>query len=126
MSEPTQPLADITVLDLSQVYNGPYAAFLMANAGAEVIKVEPPGGEFLRLHAAVDLEPAQGLGEVAPAREGPLRPGWAPHLAQPPLRSEDQPQALQVPAGARQQTARHVRSSASSGPAARKVPPDER
>jgi formyl-CoA transferase len=38
----------VRVLDLSQVYNGPYATFLMANAGAEVIKVEPPGGEFLR------------------------------------------------------------------------------
>ena len=48
MSVPEQPLAGITVLDLSQVYNGPYATFLLANAGAEVIKVEPPGGEFLR------------------------------------------------------------------------------
>lgn len=43
-----QPLAGITVLDLTQVYNGPYATYLMANAGADVIKVEPPGGEFLR------------------------------------------------------------------------------
>ncbi len=42
------PLEGIRVLDLSQVYNGPYAAYLMALAGADVIKVEPPGGEFLR------------------------------------------------------------------------------
>lgn len=42
------PLAGITVIDLSHVYNGPYATFLMAMAGAEVIKVEPPGGEHLR------------------------------------------------------------------------------
>jgi formyl-CoA transferase len=42
------PLSGITVLDLSHVYNGPYAAFLMAMAGAEVIKVEPLGGEHLR------------------------------------------------------------------------------
>ena len=42
------PLAGITVIDLSHVYNGPYAAFLMAMAGAEVIKVEPRGGEHLR------------------------------------------------------------------------------
>lgn len=43
-----QPLDGIRVLDLTQIYNGPYATFLMAMAGAEVIKVEPPGGEFLR------------------------------------------------------------------------------
>jgi formyl-CoA transferase len=42
------PLAGITVIDLSHVYNGPYATFLMAMAGAEVIKVEPRGGEHLR------------------------------------------------------------------------------
>jgi formyl-CoA transferase len=43
-----QPLSGVRVLDLTQIYNGPYATFLMAMAGAEVIKVEPPGGEFLR------------------------------------------------------------------------------
>jgi crotonobetainyl-CoA:carnitine CoA-transferase CaiB-like acyl-CoA transferase len=42
------PLAGVTVLDLTQIYNGPYATFLMAMAGAEVIKIEPPGGEQLR------------------------------------------------------------------------------
>jgi formyl-CoA transferase len=43
-----QPLTGITVIDLSHVYNGPYAALLMALAGARVIKVEPRGGEHLR------------------------------------------------------------------------------
>jgi formyl-CoA transferase len=47
-SAPGYPLSGITVIDLSHVYNGPYAAFLMAMAGAEVIKVEPLGGEHLR------------------------------------------------------------------------------
>jgi len=42
------PLAGITVIDLSHIYNGPYATFLMAMAGAEVIKVEPFQGENLR------------------------------------------------------------------------------
>ncbi len=42
------PLAGITVLDLSHVYNGPYATFLMAMAGAQVIKIEPLTGEHLR------------------------------------------------------------------------------
>ena len=44
----TQPLADITVIDMSHVYNGPYATLLMALAGANVIKVEPFAGEHLR------------------------------------------------------------------------------
>ncbi len=42
------PLSGIRVIDLSHVYNGPYAAFLMAMAGADVVKVEPRGGEHLR------------------------------------------------------------------------------
>jgi CoA:oxalate CoA-transferase len=42
------PLAGITVIDLSHIYNGPYATFLMAMAGATVIKVEPFTGENLR------------------------------------------------------------------------------
>jgi formyl-CoA transferase len=42
------PLSGITVIDLSHVFNGPYATFLMAMAGAEVIKIEPFTGEHLR------------------------------------------------------------------------------
>jgi CoA:oxalate CoA-transferase len=42
------PLSGVTVIDLSHVYNGPYATFLMAMGGATVIKVEPVGGELLR------------------------------------------------------------------------------
>jgi CoA:oxalate CoA-transferase len=41
-------LAGLVVLDLGQIYNGPYAGLLMALGGAEVIKVEPPGGDLLR------------------------------------------------------------------------------
>jgi formyl-CoA transferase len=42
------PFSGVTVLDLIRIYNGPYAAFLMAQAGAEVIKIELLGGEHLR------------------------------------------------------------------------------
>ncbi len=48
MGSPPQPLAGVRVIDLGQIYQGPYATLLMALAGAEVIKVEPPGGERLR------------------------------------------------------------------------------
>ena len=46
--EPQYPLSGITVIDLSHIYAGPYATFLMAMAGANVIKVEPLEGEHLR------------------------------------------------------------------------------
>ena len=42
------PLEGITVLDLGQIYNGPYCGYLLAMAGARVIKVEPPTGEGMR------------------------------------------------------------------------------
>jgi CoA:oxalate CoA-transferase len=42
------PFADVTVVDLGQIYNAPYATLLMALAGANVIKVEPLTGENLR------------------------------------------------------------------------------
>ena len=42
------PLEGIRVLDLGQIYNGAYAGFLLAQAGADVVKVEPPRGDNLR------------------------------------------------------------------------------
>jgi crotonobetainyl-CoA:carnitine CoA-transferase CaiB-like acyl-CoA transferase len=47
------PLEGITVLDLGQIYNGPYASFLLATNGARVIKVEPPSGENMRRRGSV-------------------------------------------------------------------------
>jgi CoA:oxalate CoA-transferase len=46
------PLTGTVVLDLSQIYNGPYATFMLAAAGADVVKIEPPGGEHLRKRTA--------------------------------------------------------------------------
>src|ERR1700712_5663483 len=45
------PLADVTVIDFGQIFQGSYASVLMAKAGANVIKIEPPHGEPLRQRA---------------------------------------------------------------------------
>ena len=50
---PQYPLQGVTVVDLGQIYNGPYCTFLMAMAGARVIKIEAMGGENLRRRSVV-------------------------------------------------------------------------
>ncbi len=41
-------LEGIRILDLTRIFSGPYCAMLFADMGAEVIKIEPPGGEIIR------------------------------------------------------------------------------
>jgi crotonobetainyl-CoA:carnitine CoA-transferase CaiB-like acyl-CoA transferase len=50
-----RPLDGVTVIDLGQIYQGPYATLLMAKAGADIIKIEPRQGEAARLRAKVGM-----------------------------------------------------------------------
>jgi formyl-CoA transferase len=43
------PLAGVRVLDISEIIAAPFCAMLLADMGADVIKVEPPEGESWRL-----------------------------------------------------------------------------
>ena len=55
------PLSGIRVVDLTSMVFGPYATQIMADMGADVIKVEPPAGDNTRY---INAGPAPGLGGV--------------------------------------------------------------
>jgi len=48
MNPPSLPFADVRVVEFCQVASGPYCCMLLADYGAEVIKVEPPEGDSMR------------------------------------------------------------------------------
>ena len=52
-----QPLDDLLVVELSTGIAGAYATKLFADAGAEVVKIEPPGGDPLRRLTVHDGDP---------------------------------------------------------------------
>ncbi|MEM8768354.1 MAG: CoA transferase [Pseudomonadota bacterium] len=69
----TGPLADLTVIDCTRALAGPFGAGLLADLGANVIKVESPAGDnyrnippFLPDHAPVQAEETAGTDFGAP------------------------------------------------------------
>src|ERR1700752_4638715 len=55
------PLAEVRVIDLTAMVRGPYCTKIMADMGADVIKVEPPQGDDTRY---VSVGPAPGMSAV--------------------------------------------------------------
>jgi len=48
VSDPTRPLAGVRVVDLTTNMSGPLATMVLADQGADVVKVEPPSGDLIR------------------------------------------------------------------------------
>ena len=55
------PLSGVRVVDLTSMVMGPYATQIMADMGAEVIKIEPPAGDNTRY---ISVGPAPGMAGV--------------------------------------------------------------
>ncbi len=55
----TGPLSDVRIIDLTQALAGPFCTMLLADLGADVIKIEPPQGDMSRT-----------LGPFPPDRDG--------------------------------------------------------
>ena len=49
------PLAGVVVLDFTQLLQGPYATQMLGDMGAEILKIEPPVGDWMRKFALGNL-----------------------------------------------------------------------
>jgi crotonobetainyl-CoA:carnitine CoA-transferase CaiB-like acyl-CoA transferase len=55
------PLSEVRVVDLTSMVMGPYCTQIMADMGADVIKIEPPDGDSTR---CISVGPEPGMGGV--------------------------------------------------------------
>ena len=87
MNQPTGPLAGLRVLEFAGIGPGPHVAMLLADLGAEVVRIDRPGAttanpvvERARHRLALDLKSEDGKAQVraAAARADVLIEGFRP------------------------------------------------
>ena len=64
------PLSGIQVLDLSSYIAGPYGCTLLADLGAQVIKIEAPGGDTLHKYPSTLAKEARAFLGVNRSKRG--------------------------------------------------------
>jgi crotonobetainyl-CoA:carnitine CoA-transferase CaiB-like acyl-CoA transferase len=64
------PLAGVRVLDLSAYIAGPYGCTLLADQGADVLKIEPPAGDNLRHYPSTLLDESRAFIGVNRSKRG--------------------------------------------------------
>lgn len=67
---PPGPLSGVRVLDLSAYIAGPYGCSLLADQGADVIKIEPPDGDNLRKYPSTLAEESRAFLGVNRSKRG--------------------------------------------------------